>query len=83
MEKMRLSGTLSRGMALSGSVSSSAPLSGELQKSTTVVEKDYEKLFNKPSINGVELIQNKSFEELGDHVLTNFEILELMKRAGF
>lgn len=83
MEKMRLSGTLSRGMALSGSVSSSTSLSGELQKSTTVVEKDYEKLSNKPSINGVELIQNKSFEELGDHVLTNFEILELMKKAGF
>lgn len=83
MEKMRLSGTLSRGMALSGSVSSSTSLSGELQKSTTVVEKDYEKLKNKPSINGVELIQNKSFEELGDHVLTNFEILELMKKAGF
>ena len=61
----------------------SPPLSGDLQKSTTVVEKDYEKLRNKPSINGVELIANKSFEELGDHVLTNFEILELMKKAGF
>ena len=83
MDKIRLSGMLSRGMALSGSVSSSPPLSGELQKSTTVVEKDYEKLRNKPSINGVELVANKSFEELGDHVLTNFEILELMKKAGF
>ena len=46
-------------------------------------ENDYEKLHNKPSINGVELVQDKSFEELGDHVLTNFEILELMKNAGF
>ena len=83
MDKIRLSGTLSRGMPLSGNISASPPLSGELQKSTTVVEKDYEKLRNKPSINGVELIANKSFEELGDHVLTNFEILELMKKAGF
>ena len=83
MDKIRLSGTLSRGMALSGNVSAAPPLSGDLQKSTTVVEKDYEKLKNKPSINGVELIANKSFEELGEHVLTNFEILELMKKAGF
>lgn len=53
MDKIRLSGTLLRGMSLSGNVSASPPLSGDLQKSTTVVEKDYEKLKNKPSINGV------------------------------
>ena len=50
---------------------------------TVIVEKDYANLINKPSINGVPLIQNKTFEELGDHVLTNSEILELMKKAGF
>lgn len=49
MDKIRLSGTLSRGMSLSGNVSASPPFSGELQKSTTVVEKDYEKLKNKPN----------------------------------
>ena len=50
---------------------------------TVIVEKDYANLTNKPSINGVALIQNKTFEDLGDHVLTNSEILELMKKAGF
>ena len=30
-----------------------------------------------------EFLCDKSFEDLGDHVLTNFEILELMKNAGF
>ena len=68
---------------LSGSLNADASMSGTLKMADRVIEKDYEKLVNKPSINGVELIKDKSFEELGDHVLTNFEILELMKNAGF
>ena len=68
---------------MSGSMSAEAPLSGNLKMADRVIEKDYEKLKNKPSINGVELVSDKSFEDLGDHVLTNFEILELMKNAGF
>lgn len=47
------------------------------------IESDYERLDNKPKINGVELIQDKSFEDLGGHALTNSEILELMEKAGF
>ena len=68
---------------MSAALSASAEMSGTLKQAERVVEKDYEKLINRPSINGVELVQDKSFEELGDHVLTNFEILELMKNAGF
>lgn len=68
---------------LSGSLNTEAPISGTLKMADRVVEKDYENLKNKPSINGVELVSDKSFEDLGDHVLTNFEILELMKNAGF
>ena len=71
-----------REISLSGSISV-ATMSGSLNMAERVYENDYEKLHNKPKINGVELIQDKSFEELGDHVLTNFEILELMKNAGF
>ena len=77
-----LSGQIST-ETLSGSLTTEAPLSGNLKMADRVIEKDYEKLKNKPSINGVELVADKSFEELGDHVLTNFEILELMKNAGF
>lgn len=77
-----LSGQLSA-ETLSGSLSTEAPISGTLKMADRVVEKDYENLKNKPSINGVELVSDKSFEDLGDHVLTNFEILELMKNAGF
>ena len=68
---------------MSAALSASAEMSGTLKQAERVVEKDYEKLINRPSINGVELIKDKSFEDLGDHVLTNFEILELMKNAGF
>lgn len=36
--------------------------------------KDYNKLNNKPQINDVELIGNKSFEDLGAESLTNIDI---------
>ena len=77
-----LSGNISAA-TMSGSLHSDMGMSGSLNMAERVYENDYEKLKNKPSINGVELIKDKSFEELGDHVLTNFEILELMKNAGF
>ena len=77
-----LSGRISA-VSMSGSLNAETGMSGTLNMAERVYENDYEKLHNKPSINGVELVQDKSFEELGDHVLTNFDILELMKNAGF
>ena len=80
--EISLSGNISA-ISMSGSLNAGTGMSGNLKMAERVYENDYEKLKNKPSINGVELVQDKSFEELGDHVLTNFEILELMKNAGF
>ena len=80
--EISLSGSISAAK-MSGSLNADTGMSGDLKMAERVYENDYEKLKNKPSINGVELVQDKSFEELGDHVLTNFEILELMKNAGF
>ena len=80
--EIALSGNISAA-TMSASLNTESGITGELKMPRSTVEKDYEKLVNKPSINGVELIQDKSFEELGDHALTNFEILELMKKAGF
>ena len=77
-----LSGRISA-VSMSGGLNAETGMSGTLNMAERVYENDYEKLKNKPSINGVELVQDKSFEDLGDHVLTNFEILELMKNAGF
>ena len=80
--EISLSGSISAAK-MSGSLNADTGMSGDLKMAERVYENDYEKLKNRPSINGVELVQDKSFEELGDHVLTNFEILELMKNAGF
>ena len=80
--EISLSGNISAA-SVSGSLNADTGMSGDLKMAERVYENDYEKLKNRPSINGVELVQDKSFEELGDHVLTNFEILELMKNAGF
>ena len=54
-------------------------LTANLEAAKQVVEKNYENLINKPYINDVELRGNKTFEELGDHILTNSEILNLYK----
>ena len=40
---------------------------------------DYEKLKNKPAINGVELIKNKSFDDLGMSSITNQQLEDLLK----
>ena len=40
---------------------------------------DYDKLKNKPKINGVELIRNKSFSDLGMTNITNKELEDMLK----
>lgn len=56
-------------------------LTANIEAAKQVVEKNYENLINKPYINDVELRGNKTFEELGDHILTNSEILNLYKKV--
>ena len=46
---------------------------------TRITENDYNLLNNKPSIETVELIGDKSFEELGMMALTNMEIEQLLR----
>lgn len=45
-----------------------------------IVENNYEKLRNKPQIESVELIGNKSFEDLGMTEISNLEILEIANK---
>lgn len=48
-------------------------------ESTTVVSvDDYNKLYNKPSIEGIELVGDKSFEELNLQTLTNTELENIL-----
>lgn len=49
---------------------------------TQIVHTDnYNELYNKPSINEVVLEGNKTFEDLGDHLLTNIEIKRIYDRV--
>ncbi len=41
--------------------------------------KDYEKLINKPRVNTIELVGDKSFADLGLRPLTNLEIEALLQ----
>ena len=75
-----LSGDLSFGDgSLEGSLSFGGGLGGSMDVGgvTVVCNDDYEALRNKPSINSVELVGDKSFEDLGDSPLTNLEIQEI------
>lgn len=65
--------------ALEATLENRELLTAELESPKQVMDKDYENLKNKPSINDVMLSGNKTFEELGDHILTNSEILNLYK----
>lgn len=42
-----------------------------------VEETDYERIRNKPKINGVELRQNKSFNDLGLRSITTLELIRM------
>ena len=46
-----------------------------------IVENNYEKLRNKPQIENVELMGNKSFEDLGMTEISNLEILEIANKT--
>lgn len=75
-----LVGSLVRAASASAELSASSSLSGVLNMARSTVEKDYEKLINKPSINGVELTGNKEFEELGFSELTALDVFTILEK---
>lgn len=72
-----LSGKLSTG-TLGGRLSGGGKMSGAVGIPKATVVKNYEQLINKPKINGVELIGDKSFPDLGLESLSNIEIENLL-----
>lgn len=56
---------------LTGELSTPVRMSGEIYRGTGV--SDYNDLDNKPSINGVELVGNKTTEQLGIQTVVNIE----------
>ena len=78
--EISLSGNISA-VSMSGSLNTDTGMSGDLNMAERVYENDYQKLKNKPSINGVELIKDKSLEDIGCIPMKNSEILSLIKIA--
>lgn len=62
---------------VTGRITPVAKMRGVVDKSQSVHEKDYDNLLNKPKINEVELMGDKSFDDLGLIPLTNTEIAKM------
>lgn len=73
--EISLSGNISR-VSVSGSLNADTGMSGTLNMAERVYENDYEKLKNKPSINGVELVQASEM-----HAITNTEITDIVNQV--
>ena len=74
-----LSGSLSPVGTLSGTLSSAPTLNGGLTVPRSAPgANDYERLNNKPSIESVELIGDKTFEDLGLEAIDNTELMDLL-----
>lgn len=73
INKKKLIGNISTNQGLIGNLNNNS-LIGNTQPVMVKSEKDYEKMKNKPQINDVELVKNKTLEDLNVNKLTNIEI---------
>ena len=78
--EISLSGNISAAK-MSGSLNSSSDMSGSLNMAERVYENDYEKLVNIPKINGVELVGNQSFDDLGMSELTALDVFNILNKV--
>lgn len=60
--------------SISGNLTSKGNISGNIGKAEKVYENDYNKLVNKPQIEGNTLEGDMSFEELGAEPITSAEL---------
>ena len=78
--EISLSGNISAA-SMSGSLNAETGMSGSLNMAERVYENDYEKLHNKPKINGVELVGNQSFDDLGMSELTALDVFNILNKV--
>lgn len=82
MRTAKLKATATQAVPVKVQVQGGQPVPMRLSVARSVVPaRDYNDLINKPSINEVELVGNKTFEELGDSPLTNAEIRTIFGRV--
>ncbi len=72
-------GKLTSDGTLRGRLSGADTLSGGLSQTIISYSQDYNDLYNKPQINEVELIGNKTFDDLGMSAMSNLDIWEIIK----
>lgn len=77
--EISLTGNISAA-SMSGSLNAETGMSGSLNMAERVYENDYEKLHNKPKINGVELVGNQSFDDLGMSELTALDVYNIFNK---
>lgn len=73
-----IDGDLSPLSSISGDITRSPNIDGTITWGNGLGTKDYNKLINKPQIESVELIGDKTFEELGLSVLSASDILNIL-----
>ena len=78
--EISLSGNISAA-TMSGSLNAETGMSGSLNMDERVYENDYEKMHNKPKINGVELVGNQSFDDLGMAELTALDVFNILNKV--
>lgn len=72
-----LKGRLSPVVPIKASIASHPAMVGHLEAPAVIIHADYENLDNKPQIEGVTLIGDKSFEDLNLQRVSNAEIEDL------
>lgn len=78
--EISLSGNISAA-TMSGSLNADTGMSGSLNMAERTYENDYEKLVSKPKINGVELVGNQSFDDLGMSELTALDVFNILNKV--
>ena len=78
-QKASLLGTATQEASLNASINSNVSLSGNASGSNRSGTSNYEQLSNLPSIEAVQLIGDKSFEDLGLEECSNLEIDSLFR----
>lgn len=77
-----ITGSISSEHTVSGSLSKTETISGSITSAPGIVEKDYNELINKPQIESVELIGNKTMKQLGVDTLSVQEVEKILYLGG-
>lgn len=76
----KILGKIKTSIKIRGKIKTQSKLKGALKYSGYSIGDDYNTLKNKPKIEGVELKDNKTFEELGLLEVSNIELKEIFDK---